>query len=299
MELNQLLRDLENKKTVIDVLMLCETFLTKNTLNLLNIPGYQVFTDSRTLHKGGGTAILVRNGITCKRLPNILKFKEKELESTFVEIIAKNGKAIVIGSLYRPPNCSDKNVIDDIQEIITKTHKAKKELILGMDHNLDLLKSSEHKLTQQFLDSLLDLDMLPTIMRPTRITHHTAALIDNIFVFAQLYKNFESAIILSDMSDHLPILSLLKQSKYTTKQALEFTSCRLNKDSLVKIKHCLLQIDWIGLLNKESSNENFDIFCNKVKEVIDSVSPEVNIKISYKHRYVEPWMSRGIEIASK
>ena len=101
------------------------------------------------------------------------------------------------------------------------------------------------------------------------------------------------------MSDHLPILSLLKQSKYTTKQALEFTSHRLNKDSLVKIKHCLLQIDWTGFLNKESSNENFDIFCNKVKEVMDSVSPEVNIKISYKCRYVEPWMSRGIEIESK
>ena len=93
-----------------------------------------------------------------------------------------------------------------------------------MDHNLDLLKSSEHRLTQQFLDSLLDLDMLPTIMRPNRITHHTATLIDNIFMYAQLNKDFEYAIILSDMSDHLPILSLLKQSKYTTKQALEFTS---------------------------------------------------------------------------
>ena len=205
----------------------------------------------------------------------------------------------MIGSLYRPPNCSDKNFIDDIQEIITKTRKAKKELILGMDHNLDLLKSSEHRLTQQFLDSLLDLDMFLTITRPTRITHHTATLIDNIFVSAQLYKNFESAIILFDMSDCLPILSLLKQSKCTTKQALEFTSQRLNKDSLAKIKHCLLQIDWIGLLNKGSSNENFDIFCNKVKEVMDSVSPEVNIKILYKCRYVEPWMSRGIELTSK
>ena len=79
MELNQLLRDLENKRTKIDVLMLCETFLSKNTLNLLNIPGYQVFADSRMLHKGDGTAILVRNGITCNRLPNYLKFKEKEL----------------------------------------------------------------------------------------------------------------------------------------------------------------------------------------------------------------------------
>ena len=66
--------------------MLCETFLSNNTMSLLNIPGYNIFADSRTQHKGGSTAILVRNGITCKRLPNLLKFKEKELESTFVEI---------------------------------------------------------------------------------------------------------------------------------------------------------------------------------------------------------------------
>ena len=138
-----------------------------------------------------------------------------------------------------------------------------------------------------------------TITRPTRITHQTATLIDNIFVSGKLYRNFESAIILSDISDHLPILSLLKQSKYSTKQALEFTSRRLNRNSLAKIKHSLLHIDWIGLLNKKTSNENFDIFCNKVKEVMGSVSPEVNIRISYKCRYVEPWMSRGIELSSK
>ena len=234
MELNQLLRDLENKRSKIDVLMLCETFLSNNTTSLLNIPGYNIFADSRTQHKGGSTAILVRNGITCKRLPNVFKFKEKELESTFVEIGAKNGQLIVIGSLYRP-NCSEKNLISDIQEIITKTQKEKKELIIGMDRNLDLLKSLEHKLTQQFLDTLLDLDMLPTITRPTKITHQTATLIDNIFVSGKLYRNFESAIILSDISDHLPILSLLKQSKYSTKQALEFTSRRLNRNSLAKI----------------------------------------------------------------
>ena len=31
---------------------------------------------------------------------------------------------------------------------------------------------------------------------------------------------------------------------------------------------------------------------------MDSISPEVNIRISYKHRYAEPWMSRGIELSS-
>ena len=86
MELNQLLRDLENKRSKINILMLRETFLSNNTMSRLKTPGYNIFADSRTQHKGGGTAILVRNGITCKRMPNLFKFKEKELESTSVEI---------------------------------------------------------------------------------------------------------------------------------------------------------------------------------------------------------------------
>ena len=42
-----------------------------------------------------------------------------------------------------------------------------KEVIIGMDHNLDLLKSSTHKHTQQFIDEMTDKNLLPMITRPT------------------------------------------------------------------------------------------------------------------------------------
>ena len=117
-----------------------------------------------------------------------------------------------MGSTYRPPNSKEGNFLNEISELNHKIKSEKKEMILGMDHDLDLLKSSEHKMTQSFLNCLLEHDMLPTIMRPTRITHTTATLIDNIFVSSKLYRDFESALILNDMSDHLPVLTLLKQS---------------------------------------------------------------------------------------
>ena len=83
--------------------MLCETFLSNQTSHLRNVPGYTVFADSRKTHKGGGTAILLSSDIMCRRRTDLVKFKEMELESTFVEIQAKNGCSIVLGSLYRPP----------------------------------------------------------------------------------------------------------------------------------------------------------------------------------------------------
>ena len=110
-----------------------------------------------------------------------MSFKERELDLTLIEIQAKNSKQIIVGSLYRPPNTTECSLVDDLNELSHKV-KQKKEMILGMDHNLNLLKSSEHKLTLKSLDCLLEQDILPTIMRPTRITKNVATLIDNICV---------------------------------------------------------------------------------------------------------------------
>ena len=176
--------DLEIRESKVDVILLCKTFLSDTTLNLVNIPGYKLYSDHRKNHKGGGTAILVRSDIVSRRVSDLMVFQEKEIESTFIKIQAKHGTNIVVGSIYRPPNGKEGNFINEMSELICKTKQQKKELILGMDHNLDLLKSAEHKMTQSFLNCLLDNDMLPTITRPTRITQNTTTLIDNIFVLS-------------------------------------------------------------------------------------------------------------------
>ena len=98
-----------------------------------------------------------------------------------------------------------------------KSEDRDKQLILGMDHNLDLLKSNNHSATQKCLDMLIDNGLLPTITRPTRITQQSATLIDNIFISEVLQCNFDSAILIHDMSDHLPTLALMKQTKWQIK----------------------------------------------------------------------------------
>ena len=55
--------------------------------------------------------------------------------------------------------------------------------------------------------------MFPCITRPARITHQSATLIDNIIVNKELYGNNYSNIVISDLSDHMPSLCLLKNRK--------------------------------------------------------------------------------------
>ena len=101
----------------------------------------------------------------------------------------------------------------------------------------------------------------------------TASLIDNMFVSTKLHRSFDSLIVINDMSDHLPSLVLLKQTKITDKSPLILESRTLNEAEIGRIKHKLCQIDWNGELNSSDVNENFQTFCDMIKTTMDTVTP--------------------------
>ena len=246
-ELKILLTKLEQKNSSVDVILLCETFLNKNTERLVNIPHYQLYSTCRSNHKGGGTAILIRDGITHKRRKDLDIMIEKEVESTYVEMTAKCGKWIILGSVYKSCNTNDEKLKTHHAEVCSKIKQEKynKELVVGMDHNMDLLNSHEHRRTQQFLDILLNNDLIPTITRPTRITKTSATLIDNVFISKMLQQSFDSMILIEEISDHLPSLVLMKQTKMRNKDPLCFKSRALTDDKIKHIKDELKKrLEW-------------------------------------------------------
>ena len=103
-----------------------------------------------------------------------------------------------------------------------------------MDQNIDLLKSDEHTNTRKFLDLILDSGLWPVITRPTRITQRSATLIDNIYISKNLQRKFDSAILVDDISDHLPLVALLRQTKISDMSPIEFVSRRLNNTKFLE-----------------------------------------------------------------
>ena len=63
-----------------------------------------------------------------------------------------------------------------------------------------------------FLACMFSHSFLPFISQPTRITSHTATLIDNIFTNHLPYAAI-NGIFFTDVSDHLPIFTFLSQDK--------------------------------------------------------------------------------------
>ena len=141
--------------------------------------------------------------------------------------------------------------------------------------------------------------MIPTITRPTHITNTTATLIDNIYISGKIQHNYESHLILSDISDHLPSLLLLKETKVKDKTPIKFESRNLNDDKIMQINNELRSIDWNGQLNSNNCNTNFNTFCNEIKTAMDKVPPIKTIRISGRWKFMEPWLTTGLERSSR
>ena len=93
--LNQLLKDLDNRESKVDLVLMCETFLTGQTYRFINLLGYTLISNEHVSRRGGGTGILVRKEIVYKKWEDLCPFVDGEIEATFIEITAKNRKPII------------------------------------------------------------------------------------------------------------------------------------------------------------------------------------------------------------
>ena len=145
-----------------------------------------------------------------------------EIETDVIEIIKNNLNFIVI-NVYRPPKTIIESFID----------------ILNQYLNINM----PNKQAIQFLETLLQFSLLPSINIPTRITNSSETIIDNIFT--NNTTNFYSGTILSDISDHLPIfISQSIQNHRTIKKYIFITL--LLKTFSIYLKLCTSKIGFIS-----------------------------------------------------
>ena len=136
------------------------------------------------------------------------------------------------------------------------------------------MKLNEHNHTSNLFDTFLSHSFIPMITRPTRITHSTATLIDNIYINISSNNTFQPSIITTKMSDHLPVLSLIgRKQREKKRKPLVITSRKLDDSAITEMKSILCSVDW-KLVIKNDINDAYESFNNKLLEIINTVSPE-------------------------
>ena len=288
-DLNELLVKLKNP----EIIILNETWLKESDNKRIILPNYKYEGIPRNNKKGGGVGFLIRTDILY-RIRNDLIPDDKTLscEQCYIEI-KNNTEKVIIGTMYRPPSTNISEFINTFNIQIDKINKNGYECIIGLDHNLDLLKQSVHSKTQEFLECILDHNLLPTITKPTRISKTSATLIDNILISKKLQPNYESLIIVDDLSDHLPCLVKLKNFKPTGTKNFILKRV-INNKAVKKINEDLSKIDWDIKLKDKPASDSFHAFHSEILISLNKHAPEKLIRVKEK-RVKNPWMSKGLK----
>ncbi len=164
------------------------------------LEGYELMHIDQNNKGRGGVAFYVDKNLDFRVLKNISVTVNNVLDCMTIEIYKDKNKSALISCIYRTPGSSIELFRDLMKEMFIK--KCHKKIFICGDFNIDLLNSNNHKMTNDFINTIYSMNLYPTITRPTRITSHCATLIDNIFTNDISNKTL-SVLLISDISDHL------------------------------------------------------------------------------------------------
>ena len=269
-----------------DIILLCETFLTENSKIGAVINGYTSYHLCRENKTGGGVSIFVKDSINVLGISQFLCDDKMEILSLRIKTA---NTIILISEIYRIPNNDPKIFIESMRDILDNC--VEDIVVIGTDQNIDLLNISNYRPAQCLLEDLTEKQCMLTITKPTRVTHTTATLIDNIYVKSKKYLVCNSAVICDDMSDHYPCYLILQLKELVEKSDKYVEKRNINKDIILKINHELLHKNWTPLYNIYDVNDAYHYLIECLNLCLDKFAPKKMIKCTNIMGFSEPWMT--------
>ena len=237
----------------IDIFCVSETWLNEHIYQLYNMPNFELFSVHRTNKRGGGVAIYVRD-FFCATVVGDLCMTSSVIEAVFIEFKWGSTKYL-FGNLYRPPASNCIQFLEELNEIlqIIDARFCNHLICISGDMNINILKNvTGNHAVQSYLNLMYSYGMLPKILRPTRVTRSTAALIDHIWINRD-DRFSSSSICLSDISDHFPTFISLKSGTVRNDDILVRFRNK-NVDNWQLFSNRVYSFPWNDLLTSSSAD---------------------------------------------
>ena len=195
-----------------------------------------------------------------------LNISDDSLESLFVEVCIPNAKNIIADVVYKAPSAVHSEFMTTFQtSICSRVDCGNKSCIISGDFNINLLNHTNSS-SQSFIDLFISYSFLPQIHKPTRITDTSATLIDNFL--SNIFLSSKSGILISDISDHLPIF-MSPNSSASHNRNFSF-SCNFSNVNLEKLIDDLHSFDWTNVLSCNNPETAYNTFLDSLKKIVRS-----------------------------
>jgi len=270
------------------------------------LPGYKFYHKDRKNRKGGGTGVFIMDELTEKvEIIRDVPFIDEVFETISIKIpdminasTSGHGRDLILISIYRQPgNENIKEFLNQLRTWLSKWDKRSNEIIITGDMNLDLLKYESHSHTSDYLDLMLSHKLLPRILRPTRIKHQSASLIDHIFTKGE---NFHSGILLTEIAgsygytDHLPSFCIIPINPSSKPNKVVFSYSFFTSEGHTKRREGLRSENWQDIYNKNDPNTIYNLLLHKYcKHYNNSITTKTSEGRRNKFSR-DPWMTKDI-----
>ena len=166
-----------------------------------------------------------------------------------------------------------------------------------MPTNINVLNYKSHNDTDNYLDILLNNRLLPLITLPTRVSHQSATLIDNISS-TDVTTKYETGILLSSLSDHFPVYYIKYFPNKIQQPPSNLKFRKINSLTMLTFENLVKNISWDDILTEKEPQQAFQKFYEKIDSLTEIAFPEVTKKSFHKQKPNLPWFSNGLRISN-
>ncbi len=295
-ELQDLIDNLSSDTFSFSVLCIQEIWNVPNAQLVLLENFHPMAMKTRTLKKGGGVGTFISKQFQFESL-NELNTVNDQYEALFLKVFKDKKEFKIVCNIYRPPNGDLKQFIEFLADrLYTLTtdsnYKKANEIILCADFNVNFMNFDNHTLTNDLLNTLISHGFLPMITLPTRITERSATLIDNIFTNKK-QSFYDSGLILSSISDHLPVF-YLNTACHKNKPEERKVFHDISPQNLNSFKEKLSNENWTNVTQMDQPKQAFDNFSNILECHFLESFPLKEKKKNKRYNPIKPWMTHDI-----
>ena len=282
---------LQSMKFLPTFIAITETKLKDELRYKPKIKGYN-FINKNSLTNAGGVGWFIYSKISYE-VKSDYNLNLNLCEDLWIEI--GESRKIILGIVYRHPFYVFSDFQKSFERCIDLLSDRKKSYIICGDFNIDL--SSDNQAINNYIDSLQSRGCSQIINRPTRCPsniNHKSSLLDHIYT--NFNKNFVSCkIIISDISDHLPVLtyfsfSSLKHHKNTfyKRNMKNFNNSDFQEEMKIKMNI---------LLNSGHNNVNLYMSCflDTFHSIVNKHAPLKKQSQKELKYMTKPWITRTIQ----
>ena len=137
--------------------------------------------------------------------------------------------------VYKPPSTSFTIFVDELDKLLTELNQLNPccRIILAGNFNINILDA--YTKCGDFIETTFSHYLYPSVYLPTRSSSNT--LLDNIFL--SWLCNFNSFVITVEISDHLPILTVVDDIQFNEIQSDSYLKRSYSKTNISSFKNCL------------------------------------------------------------